>query len=153
MKLAYLVIPLACGLLAGCVENQPQPTYYQPSVQQSYVRIGTIVGVRTVAVSNTNQNNETAGTLIGAAAGAVIGSQIGEGGGKTAATIVGAGAGALVGNQIAKQNTAQVTYRRAWTVRLDQGGTLTILQDSNRLRVGERVRVVGRGNNLEIQRY
>ena len=44
--------------------------------------------------------NETTGTLLGGAAGAVIGNQFGKGGGKTAATAIGAILGATVGREI-----------------------------------------------------
>lgn len=151
MNFAYLAIPLACLSLAGCVENTGPAPYQQQPVQQMHVRLGTITGVRNVALQGTNQNAQAAGTLIGAAAGALIGNQFGEGGGKTAATIVGAGAGAAAGNAIAKQNNPQVTYHRAWTVRLDRGGLISIVQDDNSLRVGQRVRVVGEGNNVHIE--
>ena len=43
---------------------------------------------------------QTGGTLVGAAAGGLLGSQFGDGAGKLAATAIGALAGAYVGNQI-----------------------------------------------------
>lgn len=151
MRFAYIAIPLACLSLAGCVDNGGQTQYQQQPVQQMHVRMGTITGVRNVALQGSSNNARAAGALIGAAAGAVLGHQIGEGGGKKAATIVGAGAGAVAGDQIAKQNSNQVTYHRAWTVRLDHGGILSIVQDDNSLRVGERVRVVGEGNDIHLE--
>jgi uncharacterized protein YcfJ len=47
-------------------------------------------------------DNANKGTVIGAIAGAVIGSQVAGHGNKTAGALVGAGAGALVGRQIGK---------------------------------------------------
>lgn len=47
--------------------------------------------------------NETGGTLIGAGAGALIGSQIGGGSGRIAATALGTLGGAAVGNAIGRQ--------------------------------------------------
>ena len=44
--------------------------------------------------------NESTGTLIGGAAGAVLGNQFGKGGGRTAATAIGAILGATVGREI-----------------------------------------------------
>ena len=44
--------------------------------------------------------NETTGTLVGGAAGAVLGNQFGKGGGNTAATAIGAILGATVGREI-----------------------------------------------------
>jgi uncharacterized protein YcfJ len=54
-----------------------------------------------------------AGTLLGGAAGGVLGHQIGGGHGKDAATAVGAVGGAYVGNQVAKKNfpDQEVSYR------------------------------------------
>ncbi len=53
--------------------------------------------------SNTgNGEKEAGGTLVGAAAGGVIGSQFGSGSGKLVATGVGVLIGAFVGNQIGK---------------------------------------------------
>lgn len=46
--------------------------------------------------------DETAGTLIGAAGGALIGSQFGSGSGQIAATAIGTLGGAFAGNQIGK---------------------------------------------------
>ena len=45
---------------------------------------------------------QTGGTLIGAAAGGLIGSQFGSGGGKIAATLLGVAAGAWVGSEVGK---------------------------------------------------
>ena len=47
--------------------------------------------------------NETGGTLIGGAAGAVIGSQFGGGAGQLVGTAVGAVGGALAGNVVGKK--------------------------------------------------
>ena len=46
--------------------------------------------------------NETAGSIIGGVAGAVVGNQFGSGDGKTAATAVGAVIGAMVGGNIGR---------------------------------------------------
>ncbi len=49
-----------------------------------------------------HDNNATAGTILGAVAGGVIGSQFGSGGGKAAATIGGVVLGGMAGHAIAK---------------------------------------------------
>lgn len=148
MKLAFLAIPLACMGLAGCVDTTgPAPVHTPPPVAQAQVERGTIIAVRQVAVRTGPSDRQTAGTLLGAAAGAILGNQIGEGGGRTAATIVGAGAGAYVGSQIAKDGSGGVAYHNAWTVRLRSGRQVTIVQDTGRLYVGAHVRVVWQGNN------
>jgi len=52
------------------------------------------------------ENKQQAGSLIGAAGGGLIGSTIGQGGGKTAAIIGGAILGGLLGNEIGQQMDA-----------------------------------------------
>ena len=151
MKFAFLAIPLACVSLAGCVENQANQGYAQPAVQQMHVRIGTIVGTRRVEVQSTNQTDQIAGTLVGAAVGGVIGNQIGRGSGNTLATIAGAGAGGLIGNDLAGKNATQVSYRRAWDVRLRNGERILVLRDGEHFRVGERVRVVSNGQRVHLE--
>lgn len=59
-------------------------------------------------------DNETLGTLGGAAGGALIGSQIGGGSGKTAATAIGAVLGALAGREIAR-SMSEADQQRAAT--------------------------------------
>ncbi len=60
------------------------------------------------------------GTVIGAAAGGLLGSQIGGGSGRTVATIAGAAAGGYVGNRVQKnmqdKDVVQSTERRCKTV-------------------------------------
>lgn len=65
--------------------------------------------------------------------------------------MTGAGAisGAVIGSNLA---TRTGTYAsQAWTVRLDNGGTVTVIQASNMFRVGERVRVVQRGSEMYLE--
>lgn len=151
MKFTFLAIPLACLSLAGCVENQGGQSYAAPAAQQAHVRIGTIVRSRTVELQNTNEDRKVAGTLMGAAIGGVIGNQFGKGDGNTAATIIGAGAGAAVGNNLASKNATTVSYRRAWEVRLRNGRHILVLKQGGHFRVGDRVRVIGQGENTYLE--
>jgi len=57
---------------------------------------GSVAGCQTLG----NGPNQAGGTLIGAAGGALLGSQIGGGSGKLAAVAIGALAGAAIGNSI-----------------------------------------------------
>ena len=59
--------------------------------------------------------NQTAGTLLGAAAGGYVGSQFGDGGGRAAATAVGTLTGAAVGSSVgaAADRRATSTHDRA----------------------------------------
>jgi surface antigen len=66
-----------------------------------------VAGALLVGCSTQNTGpNETGGTLIGAAAGGLIGSQFGSGSGKLVATGVGVLLGGLIGNNVGKQMDA-----------------------------------------------
>ncbi len=56
----------------------------------------------TLAACEAGKENQQAGTLIGAAAGALLGSQVGSGTGRTIAIAAGTLAGAWLGNEIGK---------------------------------------------------
>ena len=113
-----------------------QPTPPQPVVQPGHV--GTVQGVREVT-----QKGEH--TLIGPAAGgvlgAVLGNQFGNGNGKKIMTVVGAAGGALAGREIEKQARG----KKQWEidVRLDSGAQQAVLSDVEPgFRPGDRVRVI-----------
>lgn len=69
-------------------------------------KIANILLVTVCAMSltacNGEMNKQGGGTLIGAGAGGLLGSQFGKGGGQLAAIGIGALAGAMIGNQIGK---------------------------------------------------
>lgn len=66
-----------------------------------------LAGALLVGCSTQNTGpNETGGTLIGAAAGGLVGSQFGSGSGKLVATGVGVLLGGLIGNNVGKQMDA-----------------------------------------------
>ena len=74
--------------------------------------------------------NETTGTLVGGAAGAVIGNQFGKGGGKTAATAIGAILGATVGREVgasldetSRRRAGEATHRALDTAEVGAGIT------------------------------
>ena len=159
-------------LLAACDSpyytrpvSESGPTYqsydsgrYSPSREQagerySYNsrysnRMGTVESVERI---NTDQARHLgAGAVIGALIGGVVGNQIGHGSGRTLATVGGAVAGGVVGDQVQnreRQNREGYLIR----VRLDNGSRLTVAQDASIfLRVGERVRIEGEGQNLRV---
>ena len=68
--------------------------------------------VPAIAGCATMSENETAGTILGGVAGAVIGNQFGDGKGRTAATALGAVIGATVGREIGHA-LDQTSRRRA----------------------------------------
>ncbi|PCJ29713.1 MAG: hypothetical protein COA94_00625 [Rickettsiales bacterium] len=68
------------------------------SISKLFLLIFTIVSLQ----SCQNMNKQGGGTLIGGAAGALLGAQFGKGSGKLVAVGIGALAGALVGGQVGK---------------------------------------------------
>jgi len=80
------------------------------------------------------------GMVGGGVAGALVGSQIGHGGGKTVAELAGAAGGAFLGNEIEKKVTTTTHYEVV--VRLESGGSQTISYAAQPgLAVGTRVRI------------
>ncbi len=149
LKRTALLLPFA-ALLAAC-EPQPGPYYSSDSysTQPDYIQYGTIVQVRPVTMQRTSNGDQIVGAVTGGLVGAIIGNQFGAGSGKDLMTGAGALTGAVIGSNIATQ---QRTYQSAaWTVRLDNGGSMTVIQASSRFRVGDRVMVVQRGNETYLQ--
>lgn len=145
----------AAAMLAACSTTPLGPavtaypgvttaTYPVSSYPVAGMEFGRIVDidympVGTAAPASTN----ILGAVVGGLAGAVLGSQIGDGSGRTAATVLGGVAGAAIGNRIARNNMGVTTapgYRI--TMRTDQGAIRTYeVPATGDLRVGDRVRV------------
>ena len=78
-----------------------------------------------------------AGTLIGG----VAGSQIGSGSGKTIATVIGAGAGAAIGTEVERRSKSTTSY--VVGVRMNDGTSRSFTYPNEPgVAVGDRVRVV-----------
>ena len=148
-----LLIPVVLVALAGC-DATPTTTGYGATapVQTRSAQYGTITKVRNVEVydSGVENGNMVAGALTGAIIGGVVGNRFGSGSGKTVMTGAGAVGGALAGSHLAQGSGHQVSQQ--WTVRLDNGGSILIVQSDNSLYVGERVRVVDTGNGMRLMR-
>lgn len=149
MKLHAFLLPLIVAALAGCTPpgQMAEPGYAAPAAV-SQVSYGTIVGVRPVTMQHTSDGDRIAGAVVGGLAGAIIGNQFGGGTGRDLMTGAGAVTGAMIGSNLATQNRTYAS--QAWTVRLDNGGSITIIQASNVFRVGMRVRVVSEGASTYI---
>ncbi|MDQ0142446.1 glycine zipper 2TM domain-containing protein [Cupriavidus necator] len=157
----WLIVPVAAAAaLAGCAApynsgydtgynapppgyQTPNPGYQTPNTSQApagavyYGRVESIEPVTT-----TQGSSGLLGTVIGGAAGGLLGHQVGGGRGQTAATIGGAVVGAVAGNQIEKRagSNTQTVYRV--NVRLDDGRLATVTQSNlGSLQVGMRARV------------
>jgi len=85
------------------------------------------------------------GAVAGGVLGAVLGNQVGHGGGRTAATLLGAGGGAYLGNTVEKRTRTTTTYQIR--VRMDDGSVRTY-NHTQAVPVGERVTTEGNGFRL-----
>lgn len=147
MHKLILVLPLCLLGLAGCDNTMGGPAYSSAPVASASVQYGTIIGVRPVEVGG---GTTAGGAIAGGLAGAVIGNQFGKGSGNALMTAGGAIGGAMLGQQMA-QNAARPQMSNQWTVRLQGGGTLSVIQGGNNFYVGQQVRVISdsRGTHLE----
>ena len=92
----------------------------------------------------------TAGTIIGAIAGGVLGNQVGKGNGRKLATVGGAVGGGFAGHAIGN-NAGSST---SWVVRIKMGnGSYQNIQvkDASGIRQGDMVQVDANGNIARIQ--
>lgn len=136
------LILVATAVLGGCASNSPQQasTSYSPSSQSNSSSYGTIESIQVMRPGNKSSG---AGAVVGGLVGGLLGNQVGAGRGRTAATVVGAVGGAVVGNNIEQDRNAQAQDKYQINVRLDNGDSTSVVQDSiYDLRAGNRVRVV-----------
>lgn len=138
------ILAVASLALMGC--NPPTSgsvvNARQSQTAQS-VAYGTIVGAQPVTVQGGNQTAEVVGTLAGGLLGGLAGNQVGGGRGRVVTTGVGATAGAAAGNRIA--GAATTIQSTEWTVQLDSGRTISVIQAEPVFSVGQRVQVVQSG--------
>jgi outer membrane lipoprotein SlyB len=144
---------LAAATLAACSSYPLGPTVgayptttttYPVTMPMAGMEHGRIVNIEYLPVGTTApRGNNILGAVVGGVAGALLGNQIGGGGGRTAATVLGGVAGAAVGSHLARNAqgvTTQAGYRI--TMQTDTGLIRTYeVPATGDLRVGDRVRV------------
>src|SRR5262245_42399366 len=114
------------------------------------VRYGTIEQIVPVELDGDKQFG--IGTVLGAAAGGVLGHQVGHGSGRDAATVLGAIGGAVVGNRV-ENRYADTRPGQQVIVMLDDRARISVTQPLDRsLWVGDRVRVEGSGTAARVIR-
>lgn len=144
-----LVLAAVLGL-GACAPVSNSSTVPVTSVRQSNdVTFGQIVDARTVEVQNVPRGEAgTGGAVVGGLLGARAGSEIGDGRGQDLATGVGAVAGAVIGSRAGQRlNRSTATE---WFVRLDNGRTISVIQNDSNLRIGANVRVVSDGRTTRL---
>ena len=130
-------IAVTAVFLAACSTGPRDSSTFSRSNagQVQSVEMGTIQALRPVTIENESRGRATA---VGATAGAV------------AAGTVGAAAGGVAGRAISGGDTAAVEF----TVRLDSGRTIAVVQPGSvdDYRVGDRVRVTNDGTTTRVAR-
>jgi outer membrane lipoprotein SlyB len=102
-----------------------QPVAAAPSPQQTCADCGTVTNVKEVKKKGSSSG---VGTLGGALIGGGLGYAVGGHNHRTAGTLVGAGGGALIGNTLERNASAGKTFKIE--VRFDNGTTQTFHYDS-----------------------
>jgi outer membrane lipoprotein SlyB len=111
------------------------------------LRYGVITQIEMVELEGNRQLG--VGTVLGAAAGGIIGHQVGSGGGRDVATVLGAIGGGLAGNAI--QNRTHKRPGQHIFVKLDNGASVSVTQPTDAaLRVGQRVSIQGDGKDARV---
>ncbi len=130
--------------LAACVPQQNANVLSSgQALSASSVQYGTVTASRVVTVEG-GGGGQAAGAIIGGLAGAALGHQVGGGVGRDVATGVGATAGIAAGSQAGKNlGNAQSIQ---WTVKLDSGGSIAVVQGQPGFNIGQRVQVIFAGD-------
>jgi len=151
MRSAIVRSALALALVAGVAACAPAPSgnvVAAGSAQTaSTVSFGTVVSGRAVAVQG-GQGGQLAGAVLGGLAGAALGQNVGGGTGKVVATGVGATAGAAAGLQAGKSAGGHQSIE--WTIRMDNGATIAVIQAEPQFAVGQRVQVITGGGETRL---
>jgi outer membrane lipoprotein SlyB len=150
MKTQALLLLSASLLFSSCAQNSlTGDTYSRGEAGQAQsVSKGRITSIRPVKI----EGNSQAGTILGGIAGGALGSNIGGG---RASNTAGAIGGAIVGGALGSQAQQAMGSRNGIeiSVRLDQGGTVAVVQEVSRneqFSVGDRVRVLGSGSRTRV---
>ncbi len=128
----FLAAVLAGSLFfGGCATRGLQEMDANAVNYEMSYEVGIVKHIKPVVI----KDNGT-GTFLGAIAGAVLGSLVGEGRGNTLATLAGGVGGAYAGNQVGKANAQELS------VTLDNGGNVVVLAKGKKFYVNQRVRIV-----------
>jgi len=111
------------------------------------VSYGTITGARNVVVEG-GQGSQLAGAVLGGVAGAALGNQVGRGTGQDVATVVGGTAGVVAGQQAGRAAASANSVE--WTVRLENGQSVAVIQSDPVFAIGQRVRVTSGGGQTRL---
>ncbi|MCJ8338880.1 MAG: glycine zipper 2TM domain-containing protein [Pseudomonadales bacterium] len=136
--------------LSGCASNLTGDNYSAQEARKAQtVSYGVVTSARAVIIDGRQRG--IVGTVGGAAVGGVLGNKIGGGSGRDLATALGAVAGAVIGQKIEESATRK--QGQEITVKLDTGGTVSIVQQVNQgsfFSVNDRVRILEQGGTSRV---
>ncbi|HET9067786.1 MAG TPA: hypothetical protein VFN28_04015 [Amaricoccus sp.] len=142
-----VTIAFGVAALAACTQPSGDVVAANQAQTAQSVQFGTVISARNVTVQG-GQGAQAAGAIVGGIAGAALGQNVGRGTGQVLATGAGATAGAAAGLQAGKAAAGHQSIE--WTVRLESGQTITVIQASPTFSVGQRVQVIGGGTNTRL---
>jgi outer membrane lipoprotein SlyB len=134
----FLIPVLLVAGLSACGPSYSPDTYASNAAQQANkVEQGVVVGVRTVGVSAVG----TVGTLSGAAAGGIAGSQVGAGPVSALSALGGGLVGGIAGSTVEHVTSDTTAYE--YIVRKPNGDLVSVTQkDKTPLALGQKVLVI-----------
>ena len=151
MPVAPLRVTAALALAAALAACAPQYSADRVGANQAMtaqtVSYGTVTSARNVIVEG-GQGSQLAGAVLGGVAGAALGNQVGGGTGQDIATVVGGTAGVVAGQQAGRAAASANSVE--WTVRLENGQSLAIIQSDPVFAIGQRVRVISGGGQTRV---
>jgi outer membrane lipoprotein SlyB len=151
MQYRTLKVAAAAALVAALAACTPQQNANvlpaNSALTASTVSYGTIVSSRVVQLQG-GQGSQAAGAVLGGLAGAALGQNVGRGTGTVVATGVGATAGAAAGLQAGRTVAGRQSIE--WTVRMDNGATIAVIQGEPAFAVGQRVQVITGGGQTRL---
>ena len=136
---------LLLALMAGCANNQSM--YAPPPMGEQEIRYGVVIRIDPMTIQSKHQFG--LGAVMGAAAGGLLGSAIGQGSGRDVAMVLGAIGGGLFGSD--EQAKMDAKPGMHVMVKLDFGPTVAVTQLMDpALRVGDRVMIQGSGPTAQV---
>jgi outer membrane lipoprotein SlyB len=139
---------IGAAMLAACTPQQNANVLpANQALTASTVSFGTIVSSRVVQLQG-GQGSQAAGAVLGGLAGAALGQEVGRGTGTVVATGVGATAGAAAGLQAGKAVAGRQSIE--WTVEMDNGASIAVVQGEPTFAIGQRVQVITGGGQTRL---
>jgi outer membrane lipoprotein SlyB len=140
-------VAVAVALTACTPQQNANVLPGNQALTASTVSFGTVVSSRVVQLQG-GQGAQAAGAVLGGLAGGALGQNVGGGTGQVIATGVGATAGAAAGLQAGRAAAGRQSIE--WTVRLENGGTIAVVQGEPTFAIGQRVQVITGGGTTRL---